>query len=631
MKAKKVLACLMAGAMVLSLAACGGTETTETPATSVEETTTAEPVAEEKTEPVAEVEVKEDTPKSITFDEGSVSFLGKDTVCNPSADDSVIELGDFGGDSAAVITPQGNKPFVAIQMDAMLGDAISSVASVDLTLAIAAPDGQFHSVSGKVYMVKGEDKSFQGSDWSIYMEKQIPKTITYTLPGAAVAGDYLVLSMESDVAKDEGVGQTTLSILDITFKDASGNVLAADSAAEFVSAATGADRSNLFGITGEVTMELTGSGDGWSQIGYVDFTDEEWAALTTPGSVVEIEYTADTGYIWMGLSGNAWTRIGVGDQDGSGQQYAYRNNSNTIAQITYEQIAAQVGDDTSAWDHQIFIESDGHFEVFSIKIGQQAPRLAVTGAIDISDIGVVGTNGGWAQNGYVDIPDDAFELLKTPGSVLAIEYTSESGDLWAGLSGNAWTRVGVGNADGSGSVDAITDGSVCYVTYDMFAAACGEDSSAWDKQIFIESDTNFEVYSVKVGKAVEFKPTNYNVTFNNSATGGAWSQADILDLTNEEVLAALVPGSVINVSYTSETGECWIVMNGAEAGWMRVGVGDFDGSGQGYAAYDGSTVQIPYEMIAEYCGDDISTWGPTIQAEATSNWEVYSVSIGSVK
>ncbi len=614
--------------MVLSLAACGSTETTETPATTVEETTTTEPVAE-TTEPAAEAEVKEDTPKSITFDEGSVSFLGKDTVCNPSADDSVIELGDFGGDSAAVITPQGNKPFVAIQMDAMLGDAISSVASVDLTLAIAAPDGQFHSVSGKVYMVKGEDKSFQGSDWSIYMEKQIPKTITYTLPGAAVAGDYLVLSMESDVAKDEGVGQTTLSILDITFKDASGNVLVADSAAEFVSAATGADRSNLFGITGAIEVEgAAGAEEGWKQIGYVDFTEEQRAALTTPGSVVEIEFSSETGYIWMGLSGNNWLRIGVGDQDGTGQQYAYINDSRTIAQITYEQIAAVCGDDASAWDNQYFIESDGAFEVYSMKIGQQAPRIAVTGAVDI---GISGAEEGWKQIGYVDIPDDAFELLKTPGSVMVIEYSSESGDLWAGLSGNNWLRVGVGNADGSGSVDAITDGSVCYVTYDMFAAVCGEDSSAWDKQIFIESDTNFEVYSVKIGKALEFKPTNYNVTFNNSATGGGWSQADILDLTNEDVLAALVPGSVINVSYTSETGECWIVMNGAEAGWMRVGVGDFDGSGQGYAAYDGSTVQIPYEMIAEYCGDDISTWGPTIQAEATSNWEVYSVTIGSVK
>ncbi len=614
--------------MVLSLAACGGTETTETPATSVEETTTTEPAAE-TTEPVAEVvEEKVDTPKSITFDEGSISFLGKDTVCNPAADSPVIELGDYNGDSAAVITPQGNKPFVGIQMDAMLGADVSKVATVEITLGIAAPDGQFHSVSGKTYLVKGEDKSFQGTDWSIYLESQLPRTITYTLPSEAVEGDYLVVSMESDVAKDEGVGQTTLSILDITFKDASGNVLAADATAEYKAASTGADRSNLFGITGEVTMALTGSGDGWSQIGYVDFTDEEWAALTTPGSVVEIEYSSETGYIWMGLSGNAWTRIGVGDQDGSGQQYAYRNNSNTIAQITYEQIAAQVGEDTSAWDHQIFVESDGKFEVFSIKIGQQAPRLAVTGAIDL---GLTGSGAGWGQIGYVDIPDDAFELLKTPGSVMVIEYSSVTGDLWAGLSGNAWTRVGQGTADGSEGVpDAITDGTVCYVTHEMFAERCG-DPETWDKQIFIESNDNFEVYSVKVGKAVEFKPTNYNVTFANSATGGAWSQADILDLTNEEVLAALVPGSVINVSYSSETGECWIVMNGAEAGWMRVGVGDFDGSGQGYAAYDGSTVQIPYEMIAEYCGDDISTWGPTIQAEATSNWEVYSVTIGSVK
>ena len=61
---------------------------------------------------------------------------------------------------------------------------------------------------------------------------------------------------------------------------------------------------------------------------------------------------------------------------------------------------------------------------------------------------------------------------------------------------------------------------------------------------------------------------------------------------------------------------------------MRIGVGDFDGSGQGYAAYDGTHAQITYDTIAQYLGEDTSTWGTTIQCEATSAWEVYSVTIG---
>ena len=72
-------------------------------------------------------------------------------------------------------------------------------------------------------------------------------------------------------------------------------------------------------------------------------------------------------------------------------------------------------------------------------------------------------------------------------------------------------------------------------------------------------------------------------------------------------------------------------MPGAEAGWMRVGVGDYDGSGQGYALFDGSSCQIPYEMIAQYCGDDVSKWGNVIQFEASTAWEVTSAAIMTVK
>ena len=92
----------------------------------------------------------------------------------------------------------------------------------------------------------------------------------------------------------------------------------------------------------------------------------------------------------------------------------------------------------------------------------------------------------------------------------------------------------------------------------------------------------------------------------------------------EEILTALVPGSVVTISYSSENGDMWLVMNEAAAGWMRVG----DGT-NGQALTNGTTCQIPYEMIAEYCGDDVSTWGTTMQCEASGAWEVYSVSAGT--
>ncbi|MBR6327078.1 MAG: hypothetical protein IKR61_09795 [Lachnospiraceae bacterium] len=624
MKSKKVLACLMAGAMVLSLAACGSTEADGTPAETPAVETTAETPAETPAEPEAPAEeVKEDTPKSITFDEGSISFLGQDSIVNPTSDASLIELGDYNGDSAAVITPQGKKPFVAIQMDQMVGDKVADVASVELTMATKAPDGAFHATSGKIYQVRGEDKSFSGVDWSIYMEKQLPKTVSAPVEGA-VAGDYIVVSLESDVAADEGAGQSTLYLLDVTFKDASGALISADAAAEFQAVDTGEDRSNLFGIAGAITVDgLAGKGDGWAQIGYLELTEEQLAALQAPGSVVEISYTSESGNIWMGLSGENWLRIGVGDCDGSGQGYSYYNDSCNIAQIPYEEIVKVCGDDPSAWDKSIFIESDTAFEVFSVKIGQQAPSIVVQNAIDL---GIAGTGDGWAQIGYQELTEEQFALLSTPGSVVEVSYTSESGEMWIGLSGNNWLRIGVGNSDGSGSVDAITNGSTCYVTYDMIAEVCGDDPSAWDKAIFAESDSKFEVYSIKIGTAAEIVPNNRQVDLGIEGKGDGWAQIGYVELTDEQFELLKTPGSVVVVSYTSDDGDLWIGLSGNN--WLRVGVGNADGSGSVDAVTDGSKCYVTYDMIAAVCGDDPSAWDKSIFVESDTAFEVFSVKIG---
>lgn len=113
-----------------------------------------------------------------------------------------------------------------------------------------------------------------------------------------------------------------------------------------------------------------------------------------------------------------------------------------------------------------------------------------------------------------------------------------------------------------------------------------------------------------------------------AVTGGAWSQNGVA--FTEEVLAALVPGSVIEIEYTSTTGNMWVVMNESAAGWMRVGVGNCDGSGTtaSYMNNSRNIAQVTYEQIASMCGDDVSTWGSMMQCESDGNWEVFSVTVG---
>ncbi len=636
MKAKKIAALLLAAAMTLSLVACGGSDaTTETAAESSTEETAAEapaeeaPVEETAEAPAEEAPVEEAvavTP-SIDFEDGAFGFVGNDKSVTTASDDSVFSVEDYNGSKALKVTPQGKAPYVGIQADALLGDAISSVKTIEMSIGTENPDGKFFATSGNVYVFAGEDNVKLNQEWSVYLENANPKTITYTVPDdtTLVAGNYVVVSMETDNGKAKGATQANMYIDNITFKDADGNVLTADTTAEYV-AAGGADRSNLYGITGAVEFaDFACTGDGWAQNGF-DMPQEVIDALV-PGSVVEITYSSESGDLWIVMPDSAagWMRVGVGNADGSGSDDAYANNSKNICQITYEQIAALCGDDVSTWGARMQCESDTAWEVTSVKVGTQAPAYAVTGAVEFPDFAC--SADGWAQAGF-DMPQEFIDAL-VPGSVIEVTYTSESGDLWIVMPAAAagWMRVGVGNADGSGSADAVTDGSKCYVTYEQIAAVCGDDVSTWGATLQCESDTAWEVQAVKVGTAAEMKPLKNLVAFPDFAcTGDGWAQNGFA--MPQEIIDALVPGSVVTISYTSESGDLWVVMNEAAAGWMRVGVGNADGSGSVDAATNGSVCQVTYEQIAALCGEDVSTWGSTMQCESDTAWEVTSVAVG---
>lgn len=639
MKKRKFLAILTAATMVLSMTACGGSDA---PTSGEAENTqvNTESQAPDTTAPETETQAPSQTPEpevqgpvSVDFEDGLFGFVGLDKSVNPAADDSSFEVASFNGSNALKVTTQGKPSFTAIQMDAMLGDKISEVKSVELSIGTETASGTFYATSGNVYVMAGEDNAQTSAAWSVYLANKNPKTVTYTVPDGVTltAGNYMVVSLETDNASEAGE-LSTYYIDNIAFKDASGNVIEADTSAEYVAVETGEDRSNLFGTKDAIVVEnLSGKLGAWSQLGD-GITEEEFAALCTPGSVVEVSYTSTTGNMWIILpwSNAGWMRVGVGDCDGSGQEYSYLNNSKNIAQITYEQIAAICGDDPSTWGQCIQCESDGDFEVYSVKIAQQAPNYCLTNTVDA---GISGKLGAWGQLGE-GLSEEAFAALTTPGSVVEIEYTTTSPDgaawivmPWAEA---GWKRVGVGDHDGSGQEYAMYDGNKCYVTYEQIANICGEDASTWGQCLQVESDGDFEVYSVKIGQGTQFVPNKKQIDAGISGKLGGWSQLG--DGISEDVFAALTtPGSVINISYTSATGECWVVIPWAEAGWKRIGVGDFDGSGQGYAVYDGSNCQITYDMIAEYCGEDASTWGQCIQVEATSDFEVYSVTVGQTK
>lgn len=499
LKAKKLLTLSLTAAMAMSMAACGGKDagTSAEPSNANVQTADTEAAAQEST-PEAETAPAEDAQAeaapagevSIDFEDGVYGFAGVDKSVNPAGDDATLSVADFAGSKALKVETNGKAPYVGFQVDALLGDKAADVRTVEMSLGIENPDGKFNAVSGKIYAFLGAEKERKDGDWSVYLETANPKTAVYELPDGMAFGEgnYMVLSLETDNGKDAGETPAILYIDNIAFKDASGNVIAADTSAEFVSTATGDDRSNLAGITGAVDFEgFATKGDGWAQSGFA-MTDDIIAALV-PGSVVEISFTSENGDMWivMNEAEAGWMRVGDGTNGTSSV-----NDSKTTAQIPFEMLAEYCGEDVSKWGSTMQCEASGAWEVFSVKVGQAAKSYNLSDAVEFE--GFTAKGDGWAQDGK-DMTEDIIAAL-VPGSVVEVTYTSENGDMWLVIpdAEAGWMRVG----DGTNG-QAVTDGSKAYIPFEMIAEYCGEDVSKWGARMQCEASGAWEVFSVKVG------------------------------------------------------------------------------------------------------------------------------------
>ena len=621
MRRNKLLACLMAGTMAVSITACSGnanSDATTTPTTTEAVTTQAVTTQGESQETTTQTPQEQKSEASVDFEDGQMGFV---QAYNAPANAADVELSitDFDGSKAlAVKNLTGKVPFVGIDVSSLCGASVADVAAVSMKLGVSYEDGSFSACAGKITTWTGTDLVQTGYDWAVYMESKNPKVATVDVSGVpftADANNIIVLSLETDNGASAGHGNATLYVDDITFYDKSGKVITADKSVAFAEPAgyssSGRDSSNLFAVKGAVNFEgFATSADAWAQDGF-DMPQEVIDALV-PGSVVEIEYKSETGNMWLVIpdAEKGWMRVGQAGTDDP----AYINNSGNIAQITYEQLAALCGDDVSTWGARMQCESDSAWEVFSVKVGQQAKNLALVNAVTFE--GFETKADAWAQDGF-DMPQEVIDAL-VPGSVVEVTYSSETGNMWLVMpdAEKGWMRVGQAGTEDP----AVCDGQKCYVTYEQLAALCGDDASTWGARMQCESDSAWEVYSVKVGTAAEFAPVNKLTKFEGFETAAdAWAQ-DGFDMP-QEIIDALVPGAVVTVQYSSESGNVWLVIPDAEKGWMRVGQAGTEAP----ALCNGTYAQITYEQLAALCGEDVSTWGARMQCESDSAWEVYGV------
>ncbi len=549
-------------------------------------------------------------PAVIDFEDGAFGFLGLSTA-KGNADASVLSVEDFNGSKALKVVPQGKVPYIALNLDGLLGDKLADVRAVSIDYAVdTAEDGKFYAISGVVYTTTGADNAEAKHDWSVYLAKKNPYTVVTRLAEDEVfvpgQGNTLTISRETDNLQTAKGTPLAFYLDNIRFLDADGNALPLDLSAVYAEAGAKKDLSNLSALADPVEFPgFACSGDAWAQNGFE--MPQEFLDALVPGSVIEVEYKSGDGAMWIVMPWAAAGWMRVGNEGG-----AAVNNSRNIAQITYEQIAALCGEDKDTWGAMLQCESSSAWEVSALRVGRRVNQVVLSGAVEFPGFACSGD--AWAQNGF-EMPQEFLDAL-VPGTVIEAQFKSEDGKLWIVMPWAAagWMRVG---NDGAAAII----GDKCYVTYEQIAALCGEDKSTWGAMLQCEGSSAWEVYSLRVGTAKELKALTGLVPlegFDKSAA--AWAQ-DGVEMT-EAFLNALVPGSVVTVSYESEDGSMWIVMPGAAAGWMRVG-------NDGADVADGSIAQITYEQIAAACGEDKSTWGTILQCEAASAWHVYSVAVGT--
>ena len=567
---------------------------------------------------------------SIDFEDGNYGFV-RMNLMKGNPDDSILSMAEYNGSKALFVeNVSGGNMYIGINISAMLGRKITQLSTITMDIGTEYPDGSFSACSGYMYAYYSNSNEEAKLDaWSVYLPDQNPKTAVFDVSGINfVMGtdNYIMISKETD----NGDTPCSMYIDNICFYDDAGNLLIGNTSVDFGEPvgfeSFGKDTSNLCGMTAPVIFDwFTASVAAWIQNGY-DMNEEMLAALV-PGSVVEIEYTSETGDMWLAFpdAAGGFARVGVGNIDESGSSAAFYNNSRNVCQITYEQIVEVLGDNQADWGARMQCESSGVWEVTSLKIGQQAPNYGLSDAVEFE--GFTTSSGSWNQSGY-NMPEEILAAL-VPGSVVEIKYTSETGNMWLVFpdASIGWTRVGVGNIDESGSSPAVFDGYTCYVTYEQIVEKCGEDQADWGARMQCESSGAWEVYSVRVGQASEFAMVNESVNFEGFSTSDvAWKQSGFN--MPEEILAALVPGSVVTIQYTSETGDMWLVFPDASVGWTRVGVGNIDESGSSPAVFNGSVSQVTYEQIVEKCGENQADWGARMQCESSGAWEVYSITVG---
>jgi hypothetical protein len=198
---------------------------------------------------------------AIDFAGGAFGFLFVDNTPMDAADTRLEWIEGEGGPAVKAVQAGGGVPYIVIDAASILGDAVTELREMQVTLGVDTPNGEFYAVSGEILAYSGKERVESVDSWSVYLPERNPNIASAVLKTEAEwfvpdAYNFFVLTKQVDNAALNGQIPENLIIYGIRFLNAAGEELLVNPAAGFAAPeGFGAyDRSNLAAVSGETVL-----------------------------------------------------------------------------------------------------------------------------------------------------------------------------------------------------------------------------------------------------------------------------------------------------------------------------------------------------------------------------------------
>ena len=567
---KRFLAVLLAAVMTVSLVACGEAQT----GTDVEPTTAPTQVAEPTKAP-------DPTPVpdeiSIDFEDGNFGFAMMKTKPR-KADESILSVADVNGSKALYVQHvDAAEMHVGIDVDAILGEKVTEVRTISFSIGTEHGDAKFASAAGQVlvYTTEALTETKLG-DWSVYMEKKNPKTVSYTLPEgvAFTAGNdnYFVINK----LEDTGSVVADFYVDDIRFYDANGNVLKGDTTVAmeapngFLKVVEEDDNTTAV----KIDLDAAYAGD-WGQTATIG---ADVLSQFPSGVTITVKYELQSGYdyyLW-GPMDASWAKLGPAKAtvDGGEKYHMQDDGFIVVDDWTNNQITFTLSADVVA---ELVAGGGLSGQTYGVTVFEAALSGEAAAKITEKVAGEEAYAGDWGQSGIVS----AEALAKIPGDVtVTVKFELQSGYdyyLWGPMDAS-WAKLGPAKT-GLTAKGAAEEGDKYHIQDDGFIVI--DDLTNGELTFTIPAATAAELVAGGGLSGQTYGVTVYEIVLSgmapstikekvegDAAYAGDWGQSGIV---SADVLSKF-PGDVtVTVKFELQSGYDYYLYGPMDASWAKLG------------------------------------------------------------